>query len=525
MPNFISEDDIEQAMVQRLQHLYGYDALMCFTNDPADLDDGSGRMDKREVILYDRLREAMVALNPDIPETAIEDALKILRDKRQALSAVAANRELDGLIRDGVRVEFKDAKGRSRKERVRIIDFNEPDANQFLAATQLWIQSTGIASKAGYRRPDILLYVNGLPLVFIELKNSNVKLKTAYDDNLTNYKADIPQLFLTNALCVLSNAIETRVGSPTAQWEHFFRWLRPDDEKEKIRREQIASEGTSAERFLAGLCAKDKLLDYLENFILYYKNGQKIVAQNHQFLGVNRAFGVFVERRRMLTGEGVLAVPPKESLTPGPSPKGRGEKWAAPYRCGYDFSGLVKRARELRRDQTPAEETLWELLRNRRFVGLKFRRQHQIGDFIVDFFCDEHKCAVELDGAVHSTVEKRRHDANREAILQGQGFGIIRIPNEMVLNHPHKALTNIASNLPSPPGRGAGGEGNTPGPRGGLGVFWHTQGSGKIFRKCQGNYSVVVITDRDDLDGQIYRNFLDTGTVRKADAAQPRNSE
>ncbi len=88
-----------------------------------------------------------------------------------------------------------------------------------------------------------------------------VKLKSAYDDNLTNYKADIPQLFLGNALCVFSNAIETRAGSLTAEWEHFFHWLRPDDEKEKIRREQIASEGTSAERFLAGLCPKDQLLD------------------------------------------------------------------------------------------------------------------------------------------------------------------------------------------------------------------------------------------------------------------------
>ena len=77
----------------------------------------------------------------------------------------------------------------------------------------------------------MLLYVNGIPLVFIELKNSNVKLKNAFDDNLTNYKREIPQLFLTNAFCVLSNAIETKVGSITAEWEHFFKWLRAEDEK------------------------------------------------------------------------------------------------------------------------------------------------------------------------------------------------------------------------------------------------------------------------------------------------------
>lgn len=359
-------------MVQRLQHLYGYDSLNCFTADPADLNDDSGRTDKRDVILLDRLREAAIALNPGIPESAIDDALKQLCDKRQAMSSVAANREVDGLIRDGVRVEFNDEQGRNRKERIKVIDFNDPASphNQFLAVTQLWIQSTGAAARAGYRRPDILLYINGLPLVFIELKNSNVKLRTAYDDNLTNYKSDIPQLFLANALCVLSNGIETRVGSLTAEWEHFFHWLRPDDEKEKVKREKIREEGTSVERFLAGLCPKDKLLDYLENFILYHKDTQKIIGQNHQFLGVNKGFEKFLRRE-------------------------------------------------------------------------------------------------EFDGK--------------------------------------------------------------------LGVFWHTQGSGKsfsmifyarkIFRKCRGNYSFVVITDREDLDGQIYRNFLNTGTVRKADAAQPKNSD
>lgn len=372
MPNAISEDDIEVAMVQRLQHLYGYDSLNCYTEDPEDLDDDSGRTDKREVILYDRLKAAAVALNPEIPEKAIEQALKTLCDKRQAMSMIAANREVDGLIRDGIKVEYRNAKGTLENGRVRVIDFKDPESphNQFLAVTQLWIQSTGATAKAGFRRPDVLLYVNGLPLVFIELKNSNVKLRNAYDVNLTNYKSDIPQLFTANALCVLSNGIETRIGSLTAQWEHYFHWLRPDDEKEKIRREEIREQGTSAERFLEGLCPKAKLLDYVENFVLYHKQTQKIIAQNHQFIGVNKGFDKFLRR-------------------------------------------------------------------------------------------EEYK--------------------------------------------------------------------------GKLGVFWHTQGSGKsfsmifyarkVFRKCEGNYSFLVVTDREDLDGQIYRNFLHTETVRKADAAQPKNSE
>ncbi|MGM0563573.1 MAG: type I restriction endonuclease subunit R [Pseudomonadota bacterium] len=370
MPNFLSEDNIEQAMVQRLQHLYGYDVLDCYTSDAADLNDGSGRTDKRQVILRDRLKAAAVRLNPEIPEAAIDDALDQVCDQRQAMATMVANRELDSLIRDGVRVEFKDSEDRNRKERVKLIDFEQPENNHFLAVTQLWIQSTGAAAKAAYRRPDILLYINGLPLVFIELKNSNVKLRSAYDDNLTNYKADIPQLFLTNVFCVFSNGLETRLGSLSAEWEHFFHWLRPEDEKEKIRRDQIREQGTSTERFLQGLCAKDKLLDYVENFVIYHKGTQKIIAQNHQFIGVNKGFDKFLRR----------------------------------------------------------------------------------GEF--------------------------------------------------------------------------GGK---------LGVFWHTQGSGKSFsmifyarkiiRKVPGNYSFVVVTDRDDLDRQIYRNFLNTETVKKADAAQPKDSE
>jgi type I restriction enzyme R subunit len=365
MPNFISEDQIELALVQKLQHVHGFDVLDCFTENPEDLNDGSKRASKRDVILLDRLREAAIRLNPVIPQAAIEVALERLFDRRQAMTLIAANREIHGLLRDGVPVVFDNAQGVRQRELVWLLDFNTPDNNRYLAVTQLWIKG-----EQGFRRPDVLLYVNGVPLVFIELKNSNVKLRNAYDDNLTTYKAEIPQLFLTNAFCVLSNAIETRVGSITAEWEHFFNWLRADDEKEKIDRATIRKQGTSLEGVIAGLLLRRRLLDYVENFVLYYKDSQKIIAQNHQFIGVNRAYENF-----------------------------------------------------LRRDE-----------------------------------------------------------------LAGK-----------------------------------------------LGVFWHTQGSGKsfsmiffarkIFRKQTGNFTFVVVTDRDDLDGQIYRNFLNTRTVTEAEAAQPRNSE
>lgn len=365
MPNFISEDHIEQGLVQKLQILHGFDSLNCHTAAPEDLNDGSNRTNKRDVILVDRVREAAIRLNPNIPAKAIEEALERLMDRRLAMSLIAANEEVYHLIRDGIPVEFDDARGRLQQGRVKVIDFIDSKNNECLAVTQLWIQGT-----KGFRRPDVLLYVNGLPLVFIELKNSNVSVRNAYDDNLTNYRTEIPQLFHCNAFCILSNALETRVGSVTADWEHFFQWLRVDDEKEKIDRAEIREEGTSVERVIEGLLKPERLLDYCENFILYHRGSSKIIAQNHQFIGVNRAYERF-QRRKELEGK--------------------------------------------------------------------------------------------------------------------------------------------------------------------LGVFWHTQGSGKsfsmifyarkIFRKDGINFTFVIITDRDDLDRQIYKNFLDTGTVSKAEAAQPKDSE
>jgi type I restriction enzyme, R subunit len=238
MPNFISEDDMEQAILQKLNQQHGFQLLNCFTTDPDTLNDRSHRTDKRDVILNDRLKAAARRLNPELPEPAIDQALAILTNKRYAMSAIAANREVDGLIRDGISIEYENAQGRTEHGRVRVIDFNDfspSGQNEFLAVSQLWIKG-----ERTYRRPDILLYFNGLPLVFIELKNSNVKLQTAFDDNLNSYKRDIPQLFHTNAFCILSNALETKIGSYSATWEYFFHWLRVEDEKEKIDRNQIA---------------------------------------------------------------------------------------------------------------------------------------------------------------------------------------------------------------------------------------------------------------------------------------------
>jgi len=121
-------------------------------------------------------------------------------------------------------------------------------------------------------------------------------VRHAYDDNLTNYKQDIPQLFHPNAICILSNALETRVGSMTATWEYFFPWLRVNDERERIERQKIRAESASLPRLIDGLLHPRRLLDFVQNFVLFYKENQKIIAQNHQFLGVNKAYDRFLNR-------------------------------------------------------------------------------------------------------------------------------------------------------------------------------------------------------------------------------------
>jgi type I restriction enzyme R subunit len=191
------------------------------------------------------------------------------------MTPLAANREAYGLIRSGIGIEYE-----------------HPDNDEFLAVTQLWIKGD-----RRYRRPDLLIYINGIPLVFIEFKNSNVSLKNAYDDNIQNYRMDIPRLFAYNGLCVLSNAMQTKIGSFSASWEFFYPWLRVDDEREKVDRDSIKESATSLELLIRGLFPKERLLDYIENFIVFYGEKIKIVAQNHQFLGVNKAIASFEDRK------------------------------------------------------------------------------------------------------------------------------------------------------------------------------------------------------------------------------------
>ncbi|MEI8203659.1 MAG: HsdR family type I site-specific deoxyribonuclease [Bacteroidota bacterium] len=292
MPNYISEDDIEKRAIQLLLEELGYDEhINCLTAEREDLRDCSCRRNKEEVLLTDHLRKSLLKLNLGIPENSIEQAINELAKGRSSMSPMLANKEVYELIKEGYLTKITNIQGREESIRIKFIDFKNAAINTFTVVSQLWIKGID------YRRPDLIIYINGIPFVFFELKNSNIEIKNAFDDNLTTYYKKIPQLFVYNALNILSNAVETKIGAFKSDYTHFFEWLRVDDEKEDIDRERVQLYQVSLEYALRGLCKKEKLIDYIENFILYHNKGAyKIIAKNHQFLGVNKAIESFRNR-------------------------------------------------------------------------------------------------------------------------------------------------------------------------------------------------------------------------------------
>lgn len=246
-----------------------------------------GRENAGEVVLFARLLPALERLNPKLPEEVLRLAVEELARDRSSLSPVEANREVYRMLKEGVRVTFRDADDAETVENVQVIDWMYPRNNDFLLVSQMWI--TG---EMHTRRTDLVGFVNGIPLLFIELKAAQVNLKHAYDDNLRDYKDTIPHLFWYNGLIVLSNGSEALIGTITSPWEHFNEWKKINSEGE---------EGViSLETILRGTCTPERLLDLVENFTIFkiaaaQKGGKaggliKVIAKNHQYLGVNNAF-------------------------------------------------------------------------------------------------------------------------------------------------------------------------------------------------------------------------------------------
>ncbi|MBU6152092.1 MAG: DEAD/DEAH box helicase family protein, partial [Chloroflexi bacterium] len=405
-----SEDRlVQKTFARHLEQVLGWESVYAHKEETFGANGTLGRTDDREVVLTRDLRRALNVLNPQLPASAREQAIEKLTRPDFARSLVQQNKEFHDFIRNGVPVEWRDDRNVTHHARARVIDFQNGRTadgkphNRFLAVRELTIQ--GLRVPHYRRRADLVCFVNGLPLVFIELKAVYRNMREGFDNNLTDYlgETSIAHAFLHNAFLVVSNGDRARYGSITSKWEHFAEWKRLD-ESEQGR--------VDAEVLLNGMLAHERLLDMVENFILFDdgKPGgtRKIVARNHQVLGVNRA---------------VTAVEYQERL--------KREFPIDRRQVHYPFPDDVQRAAE------PAAD-----------------------------------------------AEKSFKEDKIEALP--------------LVQRAHPDL-------------------------GRLGVFWHTQGSGKSYsmamftekvrRRVPSNFTFVVMTDREDLDDQIWRTFVGCGLV------------
>lgn len=277
MSNKDSESAIELATIQHFEALDWeiINAEHESDGDPTIL----GRNHQGEVVLNRYLLPALQKLNPTISAEGINQAVEILTRDRSIMNIVQANQDVYKLLKNGIPVTTTDATGEEQVERVRIMDWDNPANNSFLLVSQLWVNGDPYR-----KRPDLIGFVNGLPLLFMELKAPDVAVSHAYEDNFRDYKDTIPQLLWYNALVILSNGNETKVGSVTAPWEHFTDWKKIDDESE--------AGVISLDTVIKATCTRQRLLDIAENFTFFQEavgGLQKLVAKNHQYLGVNNA--------------------------------------------------------------------------------------------------------------------------------------------------------------------------------------------------------------------------------------------
>ena len=245
-----------------------------------------GRKDYKEILLTRYIRAALEKLNPWITPAQIDEAIGTLRQRLSTSSLLQINEEKYFLLRDGIPVTVRRPDGRTEQKRAAVIDFQHPTENDFLAVKEMKIHGDLYR-----RRTDIVGFVNGIPLLFVELKNTTVDVQNAYTENYTDYLDTIPHLFYYNAFLILSNGVEAKVGTLGSKYEFFHEWKRLNEQE---------AGSVALETMLRGICKKENFLDLFENFILYDHSGgntAKILARNHQYLGVNEAVKAYAARK------------------------------------------------------------------------------------------------------------------------------------------------------------------------------------------------------------------------------------
>lgn len=287
----MSYDYSENILVQEsagnlLRDELGWDVQFAYNTETLGKDGTFGRTSYNEILLFRYFKKALKEFNPWINDSQISEAQKILEQRLSTSSLLQINEEKYFLIRDGIPVTVKKPNGQTETKKATVIDFQNPEKNYFLAIKELKIHGDLYR-----RRTDIVGFVNGIPLLFVELKKNTVDVQNAYDDNYTDYLDTIPHLFYYNAFLMLSNGMEAKVGTLGSKFEFFHEWKRLAEEDEG---------SVALETMLRGICKKENFLDLFENFILYDHSGghtAKILARNHQYLGVNEAMKAYTARK------------------------------------------------------------------------------------------------------------------------------------------------------------------------------------------------------------------------------------
>ena len=291
--SLIDEDQVEQIAIDWFKGL-GYDYLNGY--DIAPDGDNPQRNNYEEVLLLQRLGPALVKLNPSLPSTAIDDAIDKIR-KHQHTSLIQNNRAFHQMLFEGVSVEVK-VDDQTRGDRVKLIDFHDIENNDFLIVNQFTVKGT-----KGHRRPDIVVFINGIPLSVIELKNpadEKADIFKAYNQ-LQTYKDEAEDLFVYNEALVISDGINARVGSlsATEEWYMFWRSIKDQDDTPILEYE--------LETLIKGFFDRELFLDYLQNFIIFEDDGNNIIkkiAGHHQFHAVREAVNCVVEASTSQTRKG-----------------------------------------------------------------------------------------------------------------------------------------------------------------------------------------------------------------------------
>ncbi|MDZ7694016.1 MAG: type I restriction endonuclease subunit R [Balneolaceae bacterium] len=280
MSKYSEDIQVERPAIDLFDEL-GWETINAYEEVLAtDEDEGTlGRQTRDEVVLRPRLRAKLEAFNPDVPDEQIDEAVRRLSRDRSSMHEVRANKQIYELMRDGVDLEYRDEEGSLIRKTLKVIDWQAPENNDHLLVSQLWVHGD-----YGNKRPDLVAFVNGLPVILFELKKTGRSVKDAYQHNLSDYQDTIPQLFWYNQVIILSNGADTKVGTMTSPWEMYGEWKKISDEDEPGM--------VSLETAIRGICQKERLSDLIEHFILFEdakSNPNKLFARNHQYLGVNNA--------------------------------------------------------------------------------------------------------------------------------------------------------------------------------------------------------------------------------------------